>query len=1019
MDKSKKRWLIVLGVVLLIGLILIALVLGWFSRRGKAFDSRPLVLIHEPGYDDYLQVGGGVIIHATATEDNGLARIELWVNDVLVDARDAEDPKLKDMVLFSAWVPTYEGEQQIIVRAISSDDVPGQSSIRINVVAAGGLAATHIVKEGETLESIAEEYGTSPDELEDLNPGLGEGGPAPGDGLFLPDEDPAPEEPSPSPEGEGEPPVFGGEPAMMESTFSMSDLIPSREMPILLRLEIPRLETQVSYDQLHCYLGLADGLPQWYPDRDHNQATDESFEALGGGSWNTEDILRGSAVPLIIWPVDEPLPAMINCVGITGGTESVELGQIDIQILPVWWTGVRRTFEIDGAGGHLEVDVRVSRYNGGSRLIPKTLDPDMEVPSNLNLDEETRSFSWDYSDEGEAGILGFQIFLNDNLLWVEEPFKRESRMPAEWFRPPCETAYTFSVRAYRYDEGDREYYESGTADLSIRPPGDACMRQLQITFLSLETFDLGNDGRYEDRHGDIGPAYGRFVANRMSFRFDQGPEAEGASMPDGLTHNTIYDLRLIAADPDWDSSGSNSVFVDLPEDRNLMIGFMIMDRDNNPDDRICGGVHLALNDAIVNFDEVFTSTIFSDNRQCEVRFEIRPGPDSPVGVAGEGGEPLPWLDFMRHTVIQGRDRGEISLLLKNTGTAGWSEQDLDIGLFTREGEFIKEVTIPDFDLPVGEAVFVTQDDLRLPAPYDFCLHLDLYDEVLELHERTGNLTHTIECPELPDLEIQDAYYQPRGGGRIRIQVQNIGDADIDDRTLTVEVRSLSDNSRLFDNVVLDIDIRSGDMHFYNIPIPSGFHREEMADGYVVNLNPDNGIVESTYTNDYFIVEEATRLSAYLSVLNVPIPASEILRIHIDGYIQNGNFRDRQVVDFDVNGERLDWDCDDAMAECTVIFRDYEHFEPWFDIYGDEDFEIVINIEHSGTRAGGGSLLDNFSFSNLYEPPAWRAGDIDPDTGDCHIDYGRWIGSHEYVVRDWAARRWRLVLDVCLENFSEE
>ena len=48
MDKSKKRWLIILG-VLLIGLIILALFLGWFSRRGKAFDSRPLVLIHDPG----------------------------------------------------------------------------------------------------------------------------------------------------------------------------------------------------------------------------------------------------------------------------------------------------------------------------------------------------------------------------------------------------------------------------------------------------------------------------------------------------------------------------------------------------------------------------------------------------------------------------------------------------------------------------------------------------------------------------------------------------------------------------------------------------------------------------------------------------------------------------------------------------------------------------------------------------------------------------------------------------------
>jgi hypothetical protein len=136
MDKSKKRWLIILGVVLLIGVILLTLVLGWFSRRGKAFNSRPLVLIHDPILNDQFQVGDGVLVHATAREDNGLSRIELWVNDVLVDAVDTEEQESTNLVLLSTWIPTFEGEQQIIVRAISTDGIPGQSSIQINVIAA-------------------------------------------------------------------------------------------------------------------------------------------------------------------------------------------------------------------------------------------------------------------------------------------------------------------------------------------------------------------------------------------------------------------------------------------------------------------------------------------------------------------------------------------------------------------------------------------------------------------------------------------------------------------------------------------------------------------------------------------------------------------------------------------------------------------------------------------------------------------------------------------------------------------
>ncbi len=85
MDKNKKRLLVIMGVVLLIGLILLGIFLGQLSRRGKALNSRPLVLILDPGYGDQVQVGEGVIVHATAREDVGLSRIELWVNDQLID----------------------------------------------------------------------------------------------------------------------------------------------------------------------------------------------------------------------------------------------------------------------------------------------------------------------------------------------------------------------------------------------------------------------------------------------------------------------------------------------------------------------------------------------------------------------------------------------------------------------------------------------------------------------------------------------------------------------------------------------------------------------------------------------------------------------------------------------------------------------------------------------------------------------------------------------------------------------
>ena len=73
------------------------------------------------------------MFHATAREDNGLARIELWADDMMIDAMDAEEPTT-NLVLYSSWMPTFEGEHQIIARAISADDISGQSTILINAV---------------------------------------------------------------------------------------------------------------------------------------------------------------------------------------------------------------------------------------------------------------------------------------------------------------------------------------------------------------------------------------------------------------------------------------------------------------------------------------------------------------------------------------------------------------------------------------------------------------------------------------------------------------------------------------------------------------------------------------------------------------------------------------------------------------------------------------------------------------------------------------------------------------------
>ena len=405
MDKNKKRLLVIMGVVLLIGLILLGIFLGQLSRRGKALNSRPLVLILDPGYGDQVQVGEGVIVHATAREDVGSSRIELWVNDRLIASQEADNTEElapTNLALVSTWLPTFEGEQQIIVRAISTDGIPGQSMVQVAVVAAEEL--THLVEEGETLDSIAEAYGSSAEELSDLNPGLGGGDPDPGDAIIVPDGEPAgDEEPGPGGEsGAEDPPEPEGEEPFVGLFFQLFQLFNPDPGNVTLRLEVPELRTGENFDSLHCYVSLADSLPQWYPDRDHNQATDESFTPGDNGTWITAGILDSESAPLISWPADQPLPLSIACVGVSGGTEALELGVIALEVQPDEWDGIRHGHESDGEGGHLEVAIQVTQLTGDPRNTPKYPDPLMSKPYNVRLNETDNTLEWDFdAAEGE------------------------------------------------------------------------------------------------------------------------------------------------------------------------------------------------------------------------------------------------------------------------------------------------------------------------------------------------------------------------------------------------------------------------------------------------------------------------------------------------------------------------------------------------------------------------------------------------------------------------------------------
>ncbi len=544
MKTSTKRTIFGLGLLFLIGLILLVLLLGWFNRRGQAFNARPLVLVHAPMNNKRLQVGDRVTIHATTREQEGLERIELWVDGKLMDVVDAEDPAPKSMVFSSQWVPTSTGTHLLIIRAFSSKNVPGQSSIRVLAEQAGEApTGSHQVEEGETLAAIAEQYDLSTEELEEANPELGEDGPAPGQGLTIPDREPAAEEESlpPAEETSEEPTANAAEPLpSILAIFGNLQFFGPEADTVPLRVEVTRLQTQRAFEGMHCYVSLAGSLPQWYPDADQDQATDESFIHLGGGNWQTEPYLTGQTAPLINWTEDQPLPFTLNSVGITGGgTEAVELGTYELELEPWRWDGIAREFRHQDHT--LNFSIRVTRADSGSRLVPLYIDPSMTSPHNVRPNEQNRTLEWDYSpDDDEDPIDGFRIYLNGNLQWVEDPEARETGIPYEWFNPPCGSNYTFGVSAFIIEFPDGP--ESYPGLTIINQPLEDCNREILIVFTTLETHVLGGDGRWEDRHGDIGPVYGTFFANDQQITFDGGHERGHLDKPNGLKHTHLYTL---------------------------------------------------------------------------------------------------------------------------------------------------------------------------------------------------------------------------------------------------------------------------------------------------------------------------------------------------------------------------------------------------------------------------------------------------------------------------------------------
>lgn len=361
---KKKKIILIVLISLVVICVLASAIFLLFQLRPQN-QARPMVLIHAPKDQEMVSVGKGLIVHATANDPAGLRRIELWADNLLIASKEVnKDDSLHILVLSAGWVPFDEGEHLLIVRADSHSGTMGQASILVDAVEepSDGWFA-HEVNVGETLESVADIYNVTPQEIIDLNTGVDQADLLPGDEIYLPETlvtgegDPSVSE-GPAELGEDsdlpsagmsedrpgylrradEMALFaspqGEAPAATERINPMwrqlFDLLPLDSLEQL-EIEVRSLETQNPYEMLHCYANLADTTPRWTPDTDFNQSTDESFSMLGDGGllWDVAQHLADRNATRIFWRADQPIPFNIRCIGIlAGGTEAVNLGYI-------------------------------------------------------------------------------------------------------------------------------------------------------------------------------------------------------------------------------------------------------------------------------------------------------------------------------------------------------------------------------------------------------------------------------------------------------------------------------------------------------------------------------------------------------------------------------------------------------------------------------------------------------------------------------------------------------------------
>ena len=140
-NKGIRSCLLIIGGVLIVGLILL-FGYRYMAMRVAVNTPPPQVLIHRPYNHAEVSLEEGTFVHATASSDKGITRIELWIDGDFVKAEDApQNGAISPMVLHAYWQPAAVGTHEVIVRAYDTSQMEGGGSILLSAVRSGELDA--------------------------------------------------------------------------------------------------------------------------------------------------------------------------------------------------------------------------------------------------------------------------------------------------------------------------------------------------------------------------------------------------------------------------------------------------------------------------------------------------------------------------------------------------------------------------------------------------------------------------------------------------------------------------------------------------------------------------------------------------------------------------------------------------------------------------------------------------------------------------------------------------------------